>query len=285
MATPIDQIGLHELTPTIRALEKAGGTTEHSDWIRSGQNAKLLIKFIDEQPAFGKNPYEMTVSQQLHVLCRANDEERWGIAEKDFSRLASTYPAWPIGKHAYRSFRIRFGEGSEGVQQTFEYHVACIKSVFGESGFWRWEHLHSGKVLYKGEPVERLRLLNGDHTHKAIIEWAVTDLDTHRKRDSITAVRGPKSLADELLVIAWMFPDMIRAIDYDKLPGLFAAGYEVNVPERGDEAWRHVVIVNFDHDYRQVGVDARDRSHGDSDDSVPVLRESTVLGTCPDKPE
>jgi hypothetical protein len=49
MATPIDRIGLHKLTPTLKALAKAGGDVTHADWIRSGDNAKLLIKFINEQ--------------------------------------------------------------------------------------------------------------------------------------------------------------------------------------------------------------------------------------------
>lgn len=274
MASPITEIKQNEMSATLRSLGEAGGTTDHSDWMRGRGNAALLLQFIDQQRGFSeKNPYETSVELQLTALRRANDEEKWGLTEDDFARLASSAPAWPKGKHAYRSFRIRFGEGSEGVQLTFERHVARIKSVFGESGFWRWEHLHSGKVPYSGKPVDRLRLLNGDHTHKPVIEWVVADLDTHRKRDSITAVRGSKSLADELLVIAWMFPDMIRAIDYDKLPGLFAAGYESNVPEYDGGAWRSVVIVDFDRGSRQVGVDAGDRGNDNSDCSVPVLRE------------
>jgi len=116
-----------------------------------------------------KNPFEMSVALQLAILRRANHEEKWGITEEDFIRLVKTAPAWPKGRHAYRSFRIRFGEGSDGVALTFERHVARIKWAFGEKCFWRWEHLHSGKVPYKGEPVERLRLLNGDQTHKAVI--------------------------------------------------------------------------------------------------------------------
>ncbi|MDQ7814437.1 MAG: hypothetical protein RDU25_01340 [Patescibacteria group bacterium] len=231
-----------------------------------------------------KNHYEMTVEEQIAALRRANEEEsasnpHWvRIPEEDFARLASTAPAWPKGKHAYRSFRIRFGEGDEGVAKTFEAHNTRIQHVFGESNYWRWEHLHSGSVPFKGKPVERLRLLNGNHTHRPVIEWIVADLDAHRKRDSLTAVRGPKSLADELLVFAWLFPDMIRAIDYDKNPGLFAAGYEVNTPECGDESWRGVVIVSFDRDARRVNVYAYGRGRSGSDYSVPALREFKAHG-------
>ena len=220
-----------------------------------------------------KNPFEISVENTLAALRRANDEEKWGIDEDVFARLASTAPAWPKGGHAYRSLRIRFGEGDEGVAKTFEAHAARIKTVFSEKGFWRWEHLHSGSVPFNGKPVERLRLLAGNHTHKPVIEWVIADLDANRKRDSVTAVRGPQSLADELLVIAWLFPDMIRAIDYVKLPGLFAAGYEVNVPEYADGAWQDVVVVDFGRGLRQVRVDAGDRGDVSSGYSVPVLRE------------
>jgi hypothetical protein len=285
MTKPIDRIELHQLTPTLKSLAKAGGTTNHADWIRSGGNAALLIGFINGQLALSeKNVFEMTVEDQLAALRLANDEEKWGIAEEDFTRLAATVPAWPKGKHAYRSLRIRFGEGDEGVTNTFERHVARIRSVFTEASFWCWEYLHSAPKPYAGEnselkkrfgdkPVERLRLLSGNNAHKAVIEWVIVDLDANRKRKSVTAVRGPQSLADELLVVAWMFPDMIRAIDYDELPGLFAGGYELNVPECGHEAWQRVVFVYFARGRRQVRVDAGDRSRGYSDCSVPVLRE------------
>jgi hypothetical protein len=280
MASPITKIEHDVLSSTLRVLEKAGGTTDHADWMRGRGNATLLLQFIDQQRGMSeKNPYEMSVDQQLTALRRANDEEKWGLTEDDFMRLTSTAPAWPRGKYAYRSFRIRFGEGAEGVAKTFEAHYERIQHVFGEGRYWRWELLRSGRVEYRGAPVERLRLLSGNHTHHAVVEWIVADLDANRKRESITAVRDSKSLADELLVIAWLFPDMIRAIDYDKLPGLFAAGYEVNVPENGGEAWQRVVLVGFLRDDRQVRVRADDRGDGYSDCSVPRLRESPALGT------
>ncbi len=268
MAKPLTKIEHSVLNSTLRILMEAGGTTDHTDWMRGRGNAALLIQFINERHALGeKNPYEMTVEAQLAALHRANDEEQWGLTENDFTLLAASAPAWPKGKHAYRSFRIRFGEGDDGVASTFERHVARIKSVFTEKGFCRWELLHSGKIEYDGKPVERLRLLNGNRTHHAVVEWIVADLDTNRKRRSITAVRDAKSLADELLVIAWMFPDMIRAIDYDKPPGLFAAGYEANIPEEAKQEWQFVVVIG------RNGVFFCSRSDNDSTFSVPRLRE------------
>lgn len=226
-----------------------------------------------------------TVEQQLTLLREVNEREsaqntHWTrITEKDFKRLAETAPAWPKGKHVYRSLRIRFGEGSEGVAQTFEAHMECIKRTFGKKSLWRWGHLHSSPVSYKGKPLERLRLLNGNDTHKAVIEWVIVDLDTHRKRDSITAVRGPNSLADELLAFAWMLEGVIRAIGYSQHPGLFAGGYEVNVPEIDGELWQGVVLVCFRREDRKVGVYALDCGDDDSEHSVPVIQELPALAT------
>ena len=178
------------------------------------------------------NPYGMQLVDQIDALRRAYAETFFSMFKEpeptpsDLQHLERMAPSWPKGEHAYRGFRIRFGEGSEGVASTFERHVARIKSVFGEKYFVRWNSLLSGSTSYQGKQVERLRLLNGNETHKPVIEWIVADLDTNRKRDSVTAVRNEKSLADELLVITWMFPEMIRAIDHNKRPGLFAAGYE-----------------------------------------------------------
>jgi len=243
-----------------------------------GRDPELVdIMLWAVQRHLGRMPYEITVEDTLAALRRANDEEsvtnpNWvRIPEEDIARLATTAPPWPKGgRHLYRSLRIRFGEGDEGVARTFEAHVTRIKTVFGEKGFRRCEHLHSGSVLFKGESVEQLRLLAGNHTHKPVIEWVIADLDANRMRDSWWAVRGPQSLADELLVIVWLFPDII---DYDKYPGWFAAGYEATVPEYGDGAWQYVVFVNFDRNDRQIRVENCGRGVDFCAYPVPVLRK------------
>lgn len=48
-ATPLKQIGLNELAPTIVALSDAGGTTEHAEWIRKPGNALLVVRFMNGQ--------------------------------------------------------------------------------------------------------------------------------------------------------------------------------------------------------------------------------------------
>jgi len=57
MAKPIDEIEFKQLAPTLKALARAGGTTEHTDWIRSRGNAAKLIRLIDEQRVASQPSY------------------------------------------------------------------------------------------------------------------------------------------------------------------------------------------------------------------------------------
>jgi hypothetical protein len=219
-----------------------------------------------------KNPFELSVEVQLAALRLANSEEGWGITEEVFARLAETAPEWPKGRLAFRSLRIRWGEGDEGVAKTFEAHAKRIKKVFGGK-FWRWDYLLSGKHSYNKKPVVRLRLLNGNNTHRPTVEWITFDLNANPWRWSITAVRGPRSLADELFVFTWMFPDYVRDINHMRNPAPFAGGYELNVPEHGSELWQHVPCVDWSHDGAWVGLIASCQSNNSSSYSVPILRE------------
>ncbi|MFA6430016.1 MAG: hypothetical protein WCV84_06020, partial [Patescibacteria group bacterium] len=82
---------------------------------------------------YSRNPFEMSVVQTLDACRRVNEAEAgcnpyWEkIPEKIFTRLATSAPPWPRGRHMYRSLRIRFGEGDEGVAKTFEAHAARIR--------------------------------------------------------------------------------------------------------------------------------------------------------------
>lgn len=215
--------------------------------------------FPAETPA-NANPFAQTVEEQIAALRRANEEEGWGIPDETLARLAETAPAWPRGRDSYRSFRIRFGEGDEGVAKTFEAHAARIRRTFGYK-FPRWEYLRSDKKY--------LRLLAGNAAHKPVIEWTVIHLDANRKRGSVEAVRGPKSLADEGLVLAWLFPKRVEAIDYNEWCAWFLAGYELHVPESG-VSWRSVPCVDRSLDTGEAHLSASWCSHGHSGYSVPV---------------
>lgn len=177
-----------------------------------------------------------SVEEQIAAFRQANKHGGWGFSETDFQRLIETAPEWPEGWMKFRSLRIRLGEGTEGVARTFEVHVREAQRVHAAnsysrypvmngSGLWRDRELRSGSNY--------LRLVSGNESHRPVVEWIIFDAKTHRQRSSVRAVRGLRSLADELLVAVWMFPEIVWSTE---MPGLYAAGYELNVPEFRDEA-------------------------------------------------
>jgi hypothetical protein len=206
------------------------------------------------------NPFIQTVEEQITALRLANEEEGWGISDEVIEHLAQSAPAWPRGRDSYRSLRIRFGEGDEGVIQTLEAHIARIGRVFIKDGFWRWPQLLSD--------TKHLRLLAGNQTHKPVIEWIIVQLDANRKRKNIEAVRGPNSLADEGLVLAWLCSKRTEAINFAEWSAWFLA-YEIHVP-LGEKEWLSQPVVYRCVDTNRVSLLADRISNHDSGYSVPV---------------
>jgi hypothetical protein len=237
-------------------------------------------RFLRKENPWPENPFQQTVEQQLdhlrkHIgLSEDCEHGAWRITEEDLAQLATSAPAWPKGHDAFRYIKIRWGEADAGVALTAERHMAAIKRELGDDKFWRWPHLYTAPHPYQGKPVERLRLLNGNDTHKPTFEWAVTDLSEHRERESVTAVRNSNSLADGGYAIVWQFRGRAEAINYDDVCAWFLGGYELNVPEGGDESWQNVPCVGRNSRVGGVGVGARWRSDDNSAYSVPGSRES-----------
>jgi hypothetical protein len=255
-----------KLNAFIGQLAEAGCTAEMV--LGGDKNPKMVQAMVDAARKYveevGINPYLQTVDEQIKALRMAIREEGWDISVQTIIHLLKNAPDWPKGRDSYRSFRIRFGEGDDGVASTFEAHIARIERVYGATKLLRCGLLRSDKA--------HLRLLSGNASHKPIVEWAIVHLDANRKRPSIEDVRGPKSLADEGLVMAWLFPERVQAIDDDKWCAWFCAGYELNVPE-GGESWQRVPCVNRGFDTGGAHLHAYWRSSDGSGYSVPVSGE------------
>lgn len=102
--------------------------------------------------------------------------------------------------------------------------------------------------------TEYLRLLNGNSSHVAVVEWVIiNDLSENLERTSINSVRGAKSLADEGLVLVWLCPQ--RAFGASTLqsdgrwfrpPAWFCAGYTWIDSRNGFEQ-RVIVRTEINH--------------------------------------
>jgi hypothetical protein len=200
-----------------------------------------MLRKMETDAGETKNPFALGVGEQLERLRAANREELWGFHESMFDYLAAHAPAWPVGRLAFRTLRIRFGMGEEGVATTFSEHVRRIRHVHGDDRVECWVELRPG--------VGRLRLLNGDDGHVPLLEWDVVDLTGDGQHPLAHGSRGRNALADELLVMAWLFPELIQAIDYNNVPALYAGGYELNVKDvsvGGSGSWRHIPRLSVD---------------------------------------
>ncbi|MBP9827895.1 hypothetical protein KBC55_01950 [Patescibacteria group bacterium] len=218
---------LGDVQSLVATLAKQGLPDEFYERVQNdSQFRKKFITWAQKQlnstgrlvaPDPDHNPFMLSVEEQISRLRRANDEEGWGISEKILQSLEKSAPEWPKGRLAFRSFRIRFGEGVEGITLTFNLHVKHIGSVFKNV------NVRGGELISKGGWIY---LISGSHTHQPVIEWVTFDLLAHRTHERIKDVQGLESLADELLVFVWLFLEYIEKIDYEENPALFGAGYD-----------------------------------------------------------
>lgn len=218
-----------------------------------------------------ENPFRQSVFKLIAALRAANAEEQWGITKDVFTRLVVTAPEWPIGHDSYLSFRIRFGEGDAGVKRTFEAHVGRFMYVHRKKSWWKLWPSH--RRFFTGTKIVYPYLLAGNDSHKPTVEWIIVNLRAYRCRQSITDVRGPDSLADEGIVLGWLFPERVKAIDYKEYCAWFCAGYELNIPCDHDEGFRYVPCVYFDHRLNSALLSVDLSSEDKAWFSVPALQE------------
>jgi len=202
-------------------LGHRGFTSALAHAIRKPGGAGRAVRALLEEFGLGLNPFAISVEQTLDRFREANLKMGWGFKEGVFAGLAKSAPDWPKEPLAFRSLRIRWGEGDHGVEVTFHRHVSWVSAVLAPD-FEQSRYLDSRSAY--------LRLLAGNETHRPAVEWVILDLGAHRERESVYAVRGENSVADEGLVFAWLFPEYVRSIDHHENPAFFLGGYE---------AWSH----------------------------------------------
>lgn len=132
------------------------------------------------------------------------------------------------------------------------------------NGFWRWDSLKSG--------TKHLRLLNPDrYGDEPSIKWVELDMLANRgsrPRD----VRNPQTSAGLQVMTAFaVHPAYPPAIDYETIPGSWAAGLQANIP--GFEAWTLAPILYWGRYDREVDLSAYWDDYRDDNAAVPVVRE------------
>lgn len=131
------------------------------------------------------------------------------------------------------------------------------------NGFWRYDGL-------KSDP-DHLRLLDSNrYGDKPSVRWVELDMTAHRGSRP-KDVRDKATAGLQVMTAFAVHPAYPPAIDYDTIPGAWAAGLQATVP--GKEAWTDVPILCWFRDGREVSLHAHWGAHRYGSCAVPVCRE------------
>lgn len=219
----LQDLKVGEMTELMRVLARSGLDRETArEIIRNPDVAKDMISAIKVP-----NPFALSVEEQVNRLRLASKEEGWSFTDEVFQHLIDTAPTWPIGRSFIRSFRIRFGNGPEGVVETFLAHERRIQRVIAGTRVWRYE---------MEEPLLTLSVAH----HGPCVEWVCLNLGAHQNADAAPTDLGRslitwRSCADEVLVALWLFPNLFEKYLDDPDRIIFLAGYNVHDPDYPDE--------------------------------------------------
>ena len=184
-----------------------------------------------------------TAEEQVERLRVQNRLERWDIREEVFDSLISDAVTCP--SNLSLSMRIRFGEGDNGVALTFDRHIAVIKRVFQVQNFF------DGEIT---SPV----LVRGNDSHKPTIEWICVNMSAFfsEKRGTIEEILQKNSssafLADEGLVLIWVFPEIVKKISSQN-PPFFLGGYRAQLTIAGSQR-ETVPCIFWDNTWGRMGI-------------------------------
>jgi len=179
------------------------------------------------------------ISAQLTRVRELNSERGWGFTDEDFAEIERSVPSWPAGKLVAVTLvpYLPDGNGMGGVERTFQELWQVAASL--QHANWRWDG-------YDKAGPDKLRLLEGiEHPAKGrpVLRWEVIDLGCNRNRKPVD-VRDPKTSPHAgILASAMLHPDWVKAMDGEKVPYVWAPGYEVNISD--ENPWQFLPILGF----------------------------------------
>lgn len=132
-----------------------------------------------------------------------------------------------------------------------------------DNGYWRYDGLKSD--------AEHLRLVDPKRYGKTpSVKWVELDMTANRG-SAPKDVRDDGSAGLQVMTAFAVHPNYPPAIDYEAIPGAWAAGLQANIP--GYEAWTDVPILYWYRFYRQVCLVAYWDGYRYDYYAVPVVRE------------
>jgi hypothetical protein len=235
-----------------RALFASDVTAE--EILQITENPELLKVMLSALRARGSSNlihslFTPTASQITRVR-ELNLERNWGFTDEDFATAEQSVPKWPSGKLIAVTLvpYLPDADGMGGVERTFQELWQVAASL--QQASWRWDG-------YDEAGLDRLRLLEGiEHPaqSKPVLRWEVIDLGCNRNRMPVY-IRNPKTSPHAgILASAMLHHEWIEAMDDDKVPYVWAPGYEVNVSDESDP-WQYLPSLLFDRGDREIKLD------------------------------
>lgn len=220
------------------------------------------------------NRHAPSVEVLLERLVRMNVREQLGLREEDLVRLKNTYPTRPSGAFCFRSLRIRVGEGSRGVANTFRLHARLGFEALGIHVPHRhWRSFLS--IPSSGDRVPELHLFSGDQTHHAHVEWIIIDTTPGTCQEPI---RRTHRLADELLALMWLYPDFFHEMMASKrIVDFWLMGYAVVFPQAHAPAKTYGVNLSLVDATSESPASYRLGLVGEEDQQAPEVYQDPII--------
>lgn len=201
---------------------------------------KWWLEQYEQYPGFQLTHSLFTpIQAQLTRVRELNSEHGWGFTDEDFATAEQSVPDWPSGTLVAVTLvpYLPDANGMGGVERTFQELWKVAASLHQAN--WRSDG-------YDNADSNKLRLLKGiEHPaqSKPVLRWEVIDLGCNRNRQPVD-VRSPESSPHAgILASAMLHPEWVKAMNGDKVPHVWASGYEVNVS--GGSPWQVVPSLNF----------------------------------------
>ncbi len=243
----------------VGVLDKAGLTAELAEKVRHNpEMAKRMVAAL-RVPEDG-HPYRggassgaelihslfTPISAQLTRVRELNAERNWGFTDEDFAEAEQSVPEWPDGELVAVTLvpYLPDGNGMGGVERTFQELWQVAASL--QHANWRWDG-------YDKAGPDKLRLLEGiEHPVKGkpVLRWEVIDLGCNRNRPPVDVRNFETSPHAGILASAALHPEWVKAMDGDKVPYVWAPGYEVNVS--GESPGEYLPNLDFDRSDRKI---------------------------------
>ncbi|MFA6161317.1 MAG: hypothetical protein WC766_04015 [Patescibacteria group bacterium] len=209
------------------------------------------VKRLDEFPEFQLVHGLFTKPEaQIVRINELRHERDWGIPDEWLNMAEKSVPKWPENELVSVNLVPYLHDKKDdegrimmsGLERTF--HELWDVAAKQQHASYRWDG-------YDKAGPDRLQLHKG--VHRVSLRWEVIDLGCNRNKKPMDVRNAKSSPHAGILAAAVLHPNWVKSMDGDKVPYVFAPGYEVQVPD--EKPWASVPYLYFGSDSRGIQLD------------------------------